>query len=213
MTAVAVSRPAGFRPARLLRLEIKHSPFLWALPVLAALFYYDTYRTSVGLPPIWTIRATAVTDHMIDDFSVFAAGLAAWAGSREGRRKTGDLLATTVRAAWARRATVFAATAFWTLLAFLAGVALVYVQTAIQATWGGPPLWPVAVGVLAVLAACAIGFTAGTLFPGRFTAPLVAVAVLVLDYVGHGAADRCRPRARIGLGRQRRLLGRSPPAR
>ena len=58
MTAVAVSRSAGFRPARLLRLEIKHSPFLWALPVLAALFYYDTYRTSVGLPPIWTIRAT-----------------------------------------------------------------------------------------------------------------------------------------------------------
>ena len=189
MTAVAVSRPAGFRPARLLRLEIKHSPFLWALPVLAALFYYDTYRTSVGLPPIWTIRATVITDHMIDDFSVFAAGLAAWAGSREGRRKTGDLLATTVRAAWARRATVFAATAFWTLLAFLAGVALVYVQTAIQATWGGPPLWPVAVGVLAVLAACAIGFTGGTLFPGRFTAPLVAVAVLVLDYVGHGAAN------------------------
>ena len=189
MTAVAVSRPAGFRPARLLRLEIKHSPFLWALPVLAALFYYDTYRTSVGLPPIWTIRATVVTGHMIDDFSVFAAGLAAWAGSREGRRKTGDLLATTVRAAWARRATVFAATAFWTLLAFLAGVALVYVQTAIQATWGGPPLWPVAVGVLAVVASCAIGFTGGTLFPGRFAAPLVAVAVLVLDYVGHGAAN------------------------
>ena len=48
MTAVAVSRPAGFRPARLLRLEIKHSPFLWALPVLAALFYYDTYRTPSG---------------------------------------------------------------------------------------------------------------------------------------------------------------------
>jgi hypothetical protein len=189
VTAVAVSRPAGFRPARLLRLEIRHSPFLWALPVLAALFYYDTYRTSAGLPPIWTIRATVVTDHMLNDFSVFAAGLAAWAGSREGRRKTGDLLATTVRAAWARRATVFAATAFWTLLAFLAGVALVYVQTAVQATWGGPPLWPVAVGVLGVVAACAIGFTCGTFFPGRFTAPLVAVVVLVLDYVGHGAAN------------------------
>jgi hypothetical protein len=189
MTAVAVSRPAGLRPARLLRLEIKHSPFLWALPVLAALFYYDTYRTSAGLPPIWTIRSTVVTNHMLYDFSVFAAGLAAWAGSREGRRKTGDLLATTVRAAWARRATVLAGTAFWTLLAFLAGVALVYVQTALQATWGGPPLWPVAVGVLGVAAACAIGFTCGTFFPGRFTAPLVAVAVLVLDYVGHGAAD------------------------
>jgi hypothetical protein len=189
VTAVAVSRPAAFRPARLLRLEIKHSPFLWALPVLAALFYYDTYRSTVGLPPIWTIRASVVTDHMLNDFSVFAAGLAAWAGSREGRRKTGDLLATTVRAAWARRVTVFAGTAFWALLAFLAGVALVYIQTAIQATWGGPPLWPVAVGALGVTASCAIGFACGTFFPGRFTAPLVAVAILVLDYVGHGAAD------------------------
>ena len=119
---------------------------------------------------------------------VFAAGLAAWVGTREGRRKTGDLLATTARAAWARQATVLAATAFWMVLAFLAETAVIYVQTAGQATWGGPPLWPVAVGVVCTFAACAIGFTAGTLFPGRFTAPIVAVAVFVLEFVGFKAA-------------------------
>ncbi len=189
MTAVALSRRARLRTGRAMRLEIKHSPVVWALPVLGVIFYFDTYRTAVGLTPTWANHASVVTGHMLIYICVFGAGLAAWAGTREGRRRTGDLLATTVRAAWARRATVFAATAFWTLLAFLAGVALVYVQTAIQATWGGPPLWPVAVGVLCTITACAVGFTAGTLFPGRFTAPIVAVAVFVLEFVGFKAVD------------------------
>ena len=189
MTAIAPSRSARFRSARALRLEIKHSPVLWVLPLFAVLFYYDTYRTMLGLPPIWSVRASVIDDHMLFDCTVFAAGIAAWAGSREGRRKTGDLLATTARSAWARQATVFAATTFWLLLAFLAGVAVLYGQTASQATWGGPPLWPVVVGVVGVAAACAIGFTGGTLFPGRFIAPLVAVAVLVLNYVGNGGPE------------------------
>ena len=33
MTAVALARPARFRPARMLRLEIRHSPIVWVLPV------------------------------------------------------------------------------------------------------------------------------------------------------------------------------------
>ena len=71
--------------------------------------------------------------------------------SREGRRKTADLVATTARPAWARQASRWRGTLFWLLLAFLAGVAVIYIQTALQATWGGPPLWPVAVGVVAVV--------------------------------------------------------------
>ena len=115
---------------------------------------------------------------------MIAAGIAAWVATREGRRKTGDLLATTARAAWARQATVLAATAFWMVLAYLAGVAVIYLQTALQATWGGPPLWPVAVGVVGVAASCAVGFASGTLLPGRFTAPIVAVAVFAAWFVG-----------------------------
>jgi hypothetical protein len=84
---------------------------------------------------------------------------------------------------------VLAATTFWVLLAYLVGVAVIYLQTASQATWGGPPLWPVAVGVAGVAAACAVGFTGGTLFPSRFSAPIVAVAVLVAWFVGVAAAN------------------------
>jgi hypothetical protein len=157
---------------------------VWALPLLAALFFYDTYRTASGYPPVWDIRASLVLDKMLFDFGAFAGGLSAWAGSREGRRQTRDMVAATARPVWMRQAAALAGPLFWVLLAFLAGVAVLYIQTARQATWGGPPLWPVAVGVTGLITICAIGFTAGALFPGRFTAPLVAVGVLVLDMVG-----------------------------
>jgi hypothetical protein len=190
VTAVALAaRTTRFRPARALRLEIKHSPVVWALPVLAAVFYFNAYRLAAGFPPIWAVRASVITGANLVFFSVIGAGIAAWAAAREGRRKTGDLLATTARAPWARQSTVLAATTFWVLLAYLVGVAVIYIQTALEATWGGPPLWPVAVGVVGVAAACAIGFAVGTLFPGRFTAPIVAVAVFVAWFVGVAAAN------------------------
>ena len=175
-------------PARVLRLEIKRSVVPWVLPLLAVLFYFDTIRTASGFPPVWTLRASAITDHMLNDFNAFGAGLAAWVGSREGRRKTSDLVATTPRAAWARHAVALGATECWLLLAFAAGVAALYVQTALQATWGGPPLWPVFVGAADVIVVTVIGFTCGLLFPGRFTAPLVAVAVVLLGIAGFHAA-------------------------
>ena len=194
MTAVALTaRTARFRTVRSLRLEIRHSAVVWVLPVLAALFYVNAYRTAAGYPPTWTLRASVISGANLIFFSVIAAGIAAWVATREGRRKTGDLLATTARAAWARQVTVLAAMAFWMVLAYLAGVAVIYLQTALQATWGGPPLWPVAVGVVGVAASCAVGFTCGTLFPGRFTAPVVAVAVFVAWYVGAQAAKSVNP--------------------
>jgi len=170
--------------ARALRLELKRNPVPYVLPLLAAVFYFDTLRTADGFPPVWTLRASVIGDHMLFEFSVFAGGLAAWAGSREGRRKTVDLVASTPRAAWARLSVVLAGTLCWLLLAFLAGVAVLYVQTALQATWGGPPVWPVLVGAAGLTAVTVIGFTAGVFFPGRFTAPLVAIGVLVLSDAG-----------------------------
>ncbi len=206
MTAVALARPARFRPARMLRLEIRHSPIVWVLPVLAAIFYFNTYRNATGLPPNWANAAAVVIGPMLVYLCVFAAGLAAWVGTREGRRKTGDLLATTARAAWARQATVLGATAFWMVLAFLAETAVIYILAAGQATWGGPPLLPVAVGVVCTVTACAVGFTAGTLFPGRFTAPIVAVAVFVLEFVGVTAANNVNNSAYLGRGGTSPLL-------
>ena len=74
---------------RLLRLELKRNMAPYLLPLLAAVFFFDTFRTADGYPPVWTVRASVIGDHMLFEFSAFAGGLAAWAGSREGRRKTG----------------------------------------------------------------------------------------------------------------------------
>jgi hypothetical protein len=181
MSAVSMALPGS---ARALRLEFKRNAVPYVLPLLAAVFYFDTLRTADGFAPIWALRASAIPDHMLFEFSAFAGGLAAWAGSREGRRKTVDLVASMPRAAWARRSIALAGTLCWLLLAFLAGVAALYIQTAVQATWGGPPLWPVFVGAAGVTVVTVIGFTCGVLFPARFTAPLVAIGVLVLDQTG-----------------------------
>jgi hypothetical protein len=189
MTAVALSR----RPARVLRLEIRRSVVPWAVPLLVALFLFDTYRTAAGLPPVWTVRSSVITQGMLVDFVPFAAGLGAWVGSREGRRKTRDVLTPTVRPILARQAYALGATLFWLLLVFLAGVVVLYVATALQATWGGPPLWPVAVGAVGVVTATVLGFTAGALFSGRFTAPLAAIGVVLLSFAGDHAALNVAP--------------------
>jgi hypothetical protein len=169
---------------RLLRLELKRNAMPYVLPLLAAVFFFDTVRTADGFPPVWTVRGSAIGDHMLFEFSAFAGGMAAWAGSRERRRKALDLVASTARAAWARLSVTLAGTLGWLLLAFLAGVAAVYIPTALQATWGGPPLWPVLAGAAGVIAVTMIGFTCGVALPGRFTAPLVAIGVLVLYQAG-----------------------------
>jgi len=80
---------------RLLRLEFKRNAVPYVLPLLAAVFFFNTVRTADGFPPVWTLRASVISDHMLFEFSAFAGGMAAWAGSRERRRKTLDLAAAT----------------------------------------------------------------------------------------------------------------------
>ena len=159
MTPAVVSLRPGRAPARrmaslaaagrLLRLELKRNVVPYVLPLLAAVFYFDTFRTADGYPPVWTVRASVIGDHMLFEFCAFAGGMAAWAGSRERRRKALNLVASTPRAVWARLSVTLAGTLGWLLLAFLAGVAAIYIPTALQATWGGPPLWPVFAGAAA----------------------------------------------------------------
>jgi hypothetical protein len=166
--------------ARILRMEIRHSAFVWCLPLLVVLFIYDPYRTATGYPALWPLRSTVVLNKFWPDMVIFSAGFSAWAGSREGRRNAGDLLGTTARPAWTRQLFALAGTAFWVVAAFGAGVAVIYIRTSQQATWGGPPVSPVIVGAVGLVMVCAIAFTAGALFPGRFTAPIVAVAVFII---------------------------------
>ena len=188
MTAVTAREPRNARDrshsfllaARITWMEARHSAFVWAVPLLAALFVYDPFLTASHYPALWTLRASVVPDKFWPVCVPFAAGFSAWAGSREGRRNADDLVAATARPAWTRQLCSLAGTLAWVLAAFLTGVAVLYVSIAHAVTWGGPPVWPVAAGAVALAAVCALGFTFGALFPGRFTAPIVAVAITVL---------------------------------
>jgi len=189
-SAPARPRPAAARPSaawpawRLLRLELRRSPMPWTFPLLAALFAFDPYRTAMGYPAVWTIRASVLPNKLLPDFVVFVVAIAAWAGSRDGRRRTLDLVEITPRPRWAGQLAAWAATTIWAIAAFLAGTAVLYAVTATQATWGGPPWWPVIVSCAELAALAALGFTAGALWPGRFTAPLAAVATFLLSLEG-----------------------------
>ena len=178
--APALSRPVARRPglaaARLLRLELRHNAMLWIMPVAVALFWFTAARKTMGTPPLWNLRTAAMQPNAVLAFASPVAGAAAWMGSREHRRRTTDLVNITARPRPARLLATWAATTCWALVAYLACVAVVYAVTAQQATWGGPPWWPAAVAAATVPAIAALGFAAGTLVPGRFTAPLVALA-------------------------------------
>lgn len=184
--------PARPRPsllaARILRMEIRHSAFLWSVPLLAVLFIFDPFRTASGYPDLWNLRASVVLNKLWPDCVPFAAGFCAWAGSREGRRHVGDLVATTARPAWTRQLCSLAGTMAWVLAVFLAGVIVLYVRTAQVTTWGGPPVWPVVAGAAALAAVSATAFTLGALFPGRFTAPVVAVGISLFVLVAFSQA-------------------------
>jgi hypothetical protein len=153
---------------------------IWLLPMLGALFYFDPFRKAAGYPPFWFVRSSVILHLLVPDFSLFAAGVAAWTGSREGRRQTVDLVTIAARPRWATALASFAATTIWTLAAFLGCVAVLYGFTATQASWGGPPWWPVAAGAAVLCAFCALGFAAGLLLPGRFTAPLAALVTFLV---------------------------------
>jgi hypothetical protein len=194
------SRAASAGPltaARLLRIELRRNAMGWMLPLLAALFWFSTYRPSMAVPPWWNLRGTILQQQALLAFAPPVAGAAAWMGAREGRRGTADLVGVTALPRWAGQLATWAATTCWAMVAYLGGVAVVYGITARQATWGGPLWWPVAVGAAMVAACCALGFAAGALVPSRFSAPLVAVAVFLALGAGAVAIERNSTYAQI----------------
>jgi hypothetical protein len=161
---------------RMLRIELRHNAMPWMLPLIAALFWFDSYRPSTATPALWVLRTfwNMGQGHTIIDFGPFVAGVAAWMGSRDGRRRTADLVTATGRPRWTAQLITWAATAIWAVGAYLVFVGVMFAVYAGQHLQGQPPWWWVAAGAAAVAAFSAAGFAVGTFFPSRFAAPLAA---------------------------------------
>jgi hypothetical protein len=183
-TADAPARPRAPRAAspvrltavRLLWVELRHNAMPFMLPLIAALFWFDSYRPSLTQPPLYVLRTfwNMGQGHTIVDFGPFVAGVAAWMGSREARRGMTDLLTAAARPQWATQLATWAATAIWAVVGYLAFVGVMFGVYAHQGVQGAPPWWWVAVGAAAVTAFSAAGFAVGAFFPSRFAAPLAA---------------------------------------
>ncbi len=162
--------------ARLLRVELRRNAMPWILPLIAALFWFDSYRPSTGTAPLYGLRTfwNMGQGHTIIDFGPFVAGVAAWMGSRDGRRGLADLVTATARPRWAAQLATWAATAIWAVAAYLVFVGVMFAMYAHQGVAGTPPWWWVAVGATAVTAFSAAGFAVGAYWPSRFAAPVAA---------------------------------------
>jgi len=190
-TATAPARPASARRGhlprppsflRLVRIELRRSPMPLILPLIAALFWFDSYRPSTSQAPLYPLVTfwNMGQGHTIIDVGPFAAGMAAWIGARDGRRGTADLVTATPRPRWVAQLATWGATALWAVLAYLVFAGVMFAWYAHRGVQGEPPWWWVAVGATAVLAFTAAGFTAGVLFPNRFVAPLAAFGGFLL---------------------------------
>ncbi len=170
------ARAAPLTAARLLWLELRRNAMPWMLPVIAVLFWFDSYRPSTTQPPLWVLRTfwNMGQGHTIVDFGPFVAGVAAWMGSRDGRRGVADLVSITARSRFAAQLATWAATEIWAVGGYLLFTGVMFGFYAHQGVAGTPPWWWVAVGATAVIAFSAAGFAAGVLFPSRFAAPLAA---------------------------------------
>ena len=142
----------------------------------------------MGYPAVWTVRASVLPNKMLP------TSWCSWSASRPGSAHgTGAGTPSTwsqmtPRPRWMGQLAAWAATTIWAIVAFLAGTAVLYGVTATRATWGGPPWWPVVASCAELALLAALGFTAGALFPGRFTAPLAAVGAFVLSLEGFNNA-------------------------
>ena len=161
---------------RLLRVELRRNAMPWVLPLIAALFWFDSYRPSTGTAQLYALRTfwNMGQGHTIIDFGPFVAGVAAWMGSRDGRRGLADLVTATARPRWAAQLATWAATAIWAVAAYLVFVGVMFAMYAHQGVGGTPPWWWVAVGVAAVTAFSAAGFAVGVYWPSRFAAAVAA---------------------------------------
>ena len=162
--------------ARLLRVELRRNTMPWMLPLIAALFWFDSYRPSTATAALYPLRTfwNMGQGHTIIDFGPFVAGVAAWTASRDGRRGLADLVTATARPRWAAQLATWAATAIWAVAAYLTFVGVMFALYARQGVEGTQPWWLVAVGATAVIAFSAVGFAVGACWPSRFAAPAAA---------------------------------------
>ncbi|MEV4821861.1 hypothetical protein [Micromonospora sp. NPDC049274] len=151
---------------------------LIALAVGVAALYIAPGRWSAG----WMDLALATKEYMVLLWPIaLAAG--AWQGRREHRAKVGELFATTPRSRARRMLPVLVAMGASVGLAFLLVVGAGGMRIASTAAYFPPDVVAIMlVGALSLAAAAWLGLGLGRLLPALVTAPVLAVAGVLLVF-------------------------------
>ncbi|MDT7701970.1 MAG: hypothetical protein QOJ30_4295 [Pseudonocardiales bacterium] len=168
---------------RILRTELRRStaPWLGVVFVLLslALLFGLTGPWVHGSAP-WTEQWTGLAlwqRNLLSFTWPVVLGLSTWQGTRQSRSTMDELLATTPRPAWCRVGVLAGAMAIAVTVAALVLFTIGAVQVAGSATYFTFDWLPtLAVGILAMIAAVALGMAIGHLLPYVATPPMVAVA-------------------------------------
>jgi hypothetical protein len=167
-----------------IRHELRRSSALVALPLLFGVSAVAAFRFLWPGFSVWDNASAAVVSSVFL-LGPLAAGLAAWAGTRERRRRTEYLRLLTARHPTAPPLVELAAALIWPLVAYAAVTAAVFAKTAVNATWGHPNgLW-VAAGAAGLALHAVVGYIAGRAFPHVWLPPTVAVVAYVVAAWGN----------------------------
>jgi hypothetical protein len=158
-------------------IEIRRSQGYWLLPLMIVLGIYTAIGDLVPDFVLWPSMSRAILEsHIV--VGALTAALGAWLIGRERRRRLDQLLASIPGAGFRRDVLAVAATAFWGLAGF-AGIVIWFGGHAVlRATWGGPELDQIGLGITAVVMFAALGVLLGRVVPGRY-GPLVAFAFVI----------------------------------
>ena len=161
---------------RMLRIEARRSLGLWLFPPVAFLVWFTTRETLPAGIWLWPETSFSIQQTLVLA-GPLAAGMAAWAATREKRLSTEELLVTTPQPAAVRLLVAWTSSVVWIVFGYLAAIAILFASAYLNGVYGLPTVWPIILGLFALVADSAIGFAAGQFVPSRFTSPLVAIAL------------------------------------
>lgn len=163
---------------RLVLVEARYNPGLWLCPFLALAVGYLAHGALMRGIWIWPDTGLSIQSTLLV-IGPLVGGLSAWQAGRNWRRGTEELLVATPRPALVRDLAAWSATVVWHVLAYVVAAGSILVLAYLGDAGGPFTLWPVVVGLMAIVACSSMGYAVGHYLPRGFTAPLVA-AVLFL---------------------------------
>jgi hypothetical protein len=179
----------------MLGLELRRGPW-WLAGVAAAavVWQVSTSMQQMGVT-LWAEASRGVVYALVL-LGPAAGALGAWAGGRDEQFGLHHLTAGAPRTPLTRHWTLLLAVSLPLTLGYVLGASPVLLRASRQATWGGPDIPLMLVGLVAIPAYVATGYVIGRLGRRWLTAPVVALGIYFGQYlliVRSGSVDLLVP--------------------